>query len=311
MNHQTLFKTQTARLTESSFITEDAISLPVRQWLPVSTPHAVIIALHGFNDYSHSFNQAGKFFSSLGFACYAYDQRGFGNAPNRGLWAGISVYTSDLQTFAGLVKHCYPDIPVYVLGESMGGAIVISAISNLSLPDVAGVILAAPALWARETMPWYQTGLLKTLFRTMPALTLTGRGVKVKISDNEEILEGMKNDPLVIKATRVDAMNGLSDLMDEAFYSARRFRANTLILYGEKDRLIPKQPTYRFLYQFLDEDTTSKTAAIYPEGYHLLLRDLQAITVLNDIVAWINKNPPELPSGADNRAKQVLANWRF
>lgn len=300
-------KNNTAQLGENTFLTEDGASLPVRHWLPKTEPHAIIIALHGFNDYSRFFVTPGEYFSKQGIACFAYDQRGFGMAPKRGLWAGGETYIKDLQVLVRLVKQRYPKRPVYLLGESMGGAIVITAMSQADMPDVAGVILAAPALWARSTMPWYQTGLLWTLAHSLPWLTLTGEGVHVVASDNIDMLRALGRDPWVIKATRVETVYGLTDLMDAAFNSAATLRGNTLMLYGEKDEIIPKEPTYAFLQQFLQVDATKKTVAIYQNGYHMLLRDLQAPTAWKDITAWINASPEKLPSGADNRARQLLS----
>jgi acylglycerol lipase len=295
------------QLGENTFLTEDGARLPLRHWLPKTEPHAVIIALHGFNDYSRFFDAPGEYFSKQGIAGFAYDQRGFGMAPQRGLWAGGKAYAKDLQVFLRLVKQRYPKRPVYLLGESMGGAIVITAMGQADMPEVAGVILAAPALWARSTMPWYQTGLLWTLAHTFPWLTLTGKGVHVVASDNIAMLRAMGRDPWVIKATRVETVYGLADLMDAAFNSAATLHGNTLMLYGEKDEIIPKEPTYAFLQQFLATDTAGKTVAIYPHGYHMLLRDLQAPTTWKDIAAWINASPDKLPSGADNRAQQLLS----
>jgi len=299
-------KNNAPQLGENIFLTEDGASLPVRHWLPKTEPRAVIIALHGFNDYSRFFDTPGEYFSKQGIACFAYDQRGFGMAPKRGLWAGGETYTKDLQVLVRLVKQRYPKRPVYLLGESMGGAIVITAMSQADMPDVAGVILAAPALWARSTMPWYQTGLLWTLAHSLPWLTLTGEGVHVVASDNIDMLRALGRDPWVIKATRVETVYGLTDLMDAAFNSAATLRGNTLMLYGEKDEIIPKEPTYAFLQQFLQADTAKKTVAIYQNGYHMLLRDLQAPTAWKDIAAWINASPDKLPSGADNRARELL-----
>ncbi len=296
-----------AHLGENIFLTEDGASLPLRHWLPKAEPHAVMIALHGFNDYSRFFDSPGEYFSKQGIACFAYDQRGFGAAPQRGLWAGGEAYTKDLQDLVRLVKQRYPKRPVYLLGESMGGAVVITAMGQTEMPEVAGVILAAPALWARSTMPWYQTSLLWTLAHTLPWLTLTGQGVHVVASDNIDMLRAMGRDPWVIKATRVETVYGLADLMDAAFDSAATLHGNTLMLYGEKDQIIPKEPTYAFLQQFLAADSTGKTVAIYPHGYHMLLRDLQAPTAWKDIVAWINTSLGKLPSGADNRAQQLLS----
>ncbi len=302
-------KNTTAQLGGNIFVTEDGTNLPFRHWLPETAPHAIIIALHGFNDYSHFFQQPGEYFSKLGIASFAYDQRGFGAAPKRGLWAGGEAYTHDLHTLVQLVKQRYPDLPVYLLGESMGGAIIITAMSQTNMPGVDGIILVAPALWARSTMPWYQTSLLWTLAHSMPWLTLTGKGVKVMPSDNIEMLRALGRDPWVIKATRVETVYGLTNLMDEAFNSAPLLHANTLMLYGEKDEIIPKKPTYAFLQKFLATDATDKTVAFYQQGYHMLLRDLQAPTAWKDIAEWINNKPEKLPSGADNRAKEVLARY--
>ncbi len=300
-------KSNAARLSENIFLTEDGANLPYRHWLPKTDPHAVLIALHGFNDYSRFFQQPAEYLSKQGIACFAYDQRGFGAAPKRGLWAGGAAYTDDLHTLVRLVKQRYPNRPVYLLGESMGGAIIITAMSQTNMPAIDGIILVAPALWARPTMPWYQTGLLWTLAHSLPWLTLTGEGVGVMPSDNIEMLRALGRDPWIIKATRVETVYGLTDLMDEAFNSATLLHGNTLMLYGEKDEIIPKEPTYAFLQKFLATDAKGKTVAFYPKGYHMLLRDLQAPTAWKDIAAWINDKPEKLPSGADNRARQVLA----
>lgn len=157
------------QLHDRYFLTEDGLKLPLHRWLPISgAVRAVIIGVHGFNDYSYFFRQPAEYFRGQGIACFAYDQRGFGAAPQRGFWAGREVYAPDLQSFVQQVKQHYPGIPVYLLGESMGGAVVMAAIRNARIPPVDGVILAAPAVWSRKIMPWYQTSLLWVLSRTVP-----------------------------------------------------------------------------------------------------------------------------------------------
>ena len=300
-------KNQSAQLRKGVFLTEDGVNLPLREWLPSTEPEAVLIALHGFNDYSRFFDRPGRYFSAHNIACFAYDQRGFGATPKRGLWAGEEAYTDDLKIFVSLLRDRYPNRPIYLLGESMGGAIVITAMSKNQMPEVDGVILSAPALWARSTMPWYQTGLLWTLAHSVPWLRLTGKSIQVMPSDNIEMLRALGRDPWVIKGSRVETIYGLANLMDQAYGSAMLLNANTLMLYGEKDEIIPKQPTYQFLKKFLSTNVEDKTVAFYEQGYHMLLRDLQASTAWKDIAAWIHGNPKKLPSGADHRAKQVLA----
>jgi len=300
-------KNHLGEISSGIFTTEDGINLPLRQWLPDSEPKAILIALHGFNDYSHFFERPGLFLSDHGIACFAYDQRGFGASPHRGFWAGEEAYTDDLKLLASLLKQRYPNRPIYLLGESMGGAVVINAMSKAMVPNIDGIILSAPALWARSAMPWYQTGLLWTLAHSLPWLKLTGSNIRVMPSDNIEMLRALGRDPWVIKGTRVETIYGLANLMDKAYGSASQLNANTLMLYGEKDEIIPKKPTYEFLQKFLASNTADKKVAFYQEGYHMLLRDMQASTTWKDIAAWINDSLKKLPSGADHRAQEVLA----
>ena len=68
-------------LTDHSLIAADGFELPLRSWLPTDgKPRAVVVALHGFNDYSNAFDGAGRRFADQGIATYAYDQRGFGQS---------------------------------------------------------------------------------------------------------------------------------------------------------------------------------------------------------------------------------------
>jgi acylglycerol lipase len=297
------------QILENLYVTSDGINLPLRQWLPENNKaSAVLIALHGFNDYSRFLQQPGDFFRQNGIISYAYDQRGFGGSPHRGLWSGVDAYVQDLDLFVRLIRDKHPGLPVYLLGESMGGAVVIATMTRSLKTPVDGLILAAPAVWGRETMPWYQQALLWALSHTMPWLTLTGKGiVKVTPSDNIEMLRELGRDPLVIKATRVEALYGLTNLMDAALHSAKEIQTDTLVLYGEKDEIVPKQPTLRFLQDLMQNRQYRKRVAFYENGYHMLLRDLQAPVLWKDIVAWIKSSAAPLPSGADKHAEQVLA----
>src|SRR5438477_7449193 len=111
-----------ARFTDSGFIAADGVSLPLRKWLPQGEVKAVILALHGFNDYSNAFTMPAPLWAEHGIATYAYDQRGFGGAPMRASWAGSARLAGDAVTATRLLRAIYPGRPIYLLGESMGVA---------------------------------------------------------------------------------------------------------------------------------------------------------------------------------------------
>src|SRR5213078_4836419 len=119
-----------ARFTDSAFIAADGVSLPLRKWLPQGEVKAVILALHGFNDYSNAFTMPAPLWAEHGIATYAYDQRGFGGAPMRASWAGSARLAGDAVTATRLLRAIYPGRPIYLLGESMGGGVAILAASG-------------------------------------------------------------------------------------------------------------------------------------------------------------------------------------
>src|SRR5262249_47535480 len=115
-------------------------NLPFKSWMPKGKPKAVIIALHGFDDYSHAFQTTVAFFRKHGIAVVAYDQRGFGRTPHTGIWGNEENLTSDLAGYVTQVSRRWQHTPIYILGDSMGGAVAITALADPSFPKVRGVI---------------------------------------------------------------------------------------------------------------------------------------------------------------------------
>jgi acylglycerol lipase len=285
-------------MTDEIFITPDGSHLPYRCWLPVGPPTAIMLALHGFNDYSNFIRQTALFLADHGVAVYAYDQRGFGNAPYPGRWPGRSVLDNDLKTVVRLLRPRYPKIPLYLLGESMGGAVIMTALTGSDPPACDGVILAAPAVWSRAAMPWPQRLLLFIAAHTVPWLKVTGTSLNIRASDNDNMLAALSSDPLVIKETRIDTINGLANLMDAAYDASEYFSAPTLLLYGEQDEIIPKKSILHAFQQLPGAATGRQRLLLYKNGYHMLLRDLQADRVRQDINTWLHDPTLPLPSTA-------------
>jgi acylglycerol lipase len=293
-----------ARLNDDAILTRDGYRLPLRNWKPAtSPPKAILIALHGFNDYSNFFHDPGTYLAEQGYQTYAYDQRGFGETELRGFWPGTQAYINDLKTAAHLIRARHKGIPLYVIGESMGGAVAVVTMTSPEPPNVDGIILSAPAVWGRKTMPFYQRWALGIASYTVPWLTLTGRGLKIKPSDNIEMLRALGRDPLVIKETRVDTVHGLTNLMDAALAASDKFNKKALILYGMRDEVVPKDPTVQMLRRLPKSASARQRIAIYKNGYHMLLRDLKAKTFWHDIAAWIKDPQAPLPSKADAGAR--------
>jgi esterase/lipase len=109
------------------------------------------------------------------------------------------------------------------------------------------------------------------------------------------MLRGLRRDPLVIKATRVETIYGLTNLMDKALERADRLRLPALVQYGKNDQVVPKEPTFLML----DKVPKTTRKAFYDHGYHMLLRDVQGEKPLADIATWITDRNKPLPFGAE------------
>jgi alpha-beta hydrolase superfamily lysophospholipase len=297
----------TPQITAGSFITEDGLTLPMRRWLPEGPPRAVVVAVHGFNDYSKAFDAVpgapgvGPTLAAHGIAVFAYDQRGFGASPHWGLWPGADALTSDFTAVVRELRAAYPGVPLYGLGESMGGAVVMAALAGLSPPAIDGAILSSPAVWGRATMPAIYRVALWLGARLLPGWRPTGQSLGRMASDNIEMLRDNGRDPLFLKRTRIDSVYGLVGLMDQAFAASTQLRLPVLYLYGANDQIIPPGPSVRAMRQVLATNPKAR-AALYDRGWHMLSRDKNGPAVISDMAAWMADAAAPLPSAADQEA---------
>jgi alpha-beta hydrolase superfamily lysophospholipase len=295
--------------TAAFFEMPDGTTLPYREWLPDGTPRAVVLALHGMNDSRDAWEYPAPVFAAAGIAVFSPDLRGFGATTTRGLWPGTNGLAADARVMARLLRARYPNTKLILMAESMGAAALMVMATEPNPPPVDGYVLIAPAVWARSKMNFLMRASLWLADRTVPGLRLTGRGfVKVTASDNRQALVRLSTDPLTIHATRVDAIKGLVDLMDDALAVAPRFHARALVLYGGHDELVPPDATaatWRALPRSPDSGL-ALALAFYPNGYHLLLRDKDRAAPIGDILAWIDDPDAPLPSGADKAATAWL-----
>ncbi|HTI66745.1 MAG TPA: lysophospholipase [Caulobacteraceae bacterium] len=285
------------RIEPAAFVAADGTRLPLDVWAAEGEPWAVMVALHGMNDYANAFAYSAPWWASQGITTYAYDQRGFGRAPQRGLWGGTELMTEDLRTFAALVRARHPNAVLGVLGHSMGGAVAIAAFASDRPPVADRLILAAPAVWgwSRQALP--NRIALWTAAHIVPASRLSPPdwlARRIRASDNIEVLRAMGRDPNMIFSTRIDAVYGLVRLMQQADKDLAKVRSPTLYLCGAKDQIIPRAASVHAARGLKRTDRS----AFYPDGWHLLTRDLQGPKVWADIAAFLKDVDAPLPSGA-------------
>ena len=288
---------QGPRLEDRDFVSADGTRLALQHWDATGEPWAVIVGLHGMNDYSEAFHLAAPVWAARGITTYAYDQRGFGRSPQRGIWGGRALMEADLRTLVSLVRQRYPHAIVAVAGVSMGGAVAIDAFASAEPPSADRLVLLSPAVWGWSNQPLPSRILLW-------ATAHTARGVVIKppdfllqhihATDNIEELRRMSRDRLQIWGARPDAIYGLMNLMQRGSEGTARLTVPTVYLYGAQDDIIPKPSAFQAAARLPPPHRT----AYYAKGHHLLLVDLQAATVWADVASFLRDPSAPLPSGA-------------
>ncbi|MBU6449863.1 MAG: alpha/beta hydrolase [Rhodospirillales bacterium] len=290
-------------ITSGYFNLADGARQPYRLYPAQGHIKAVVLALHGYTDSRDGWKILASTLTPHGIEIYAPDLSSFGASKNRGMWPGTDVLVDEARDEAEQLRARYPSTPLYIMGESMGGAIGILLGASPNPPPVDGYVLSAPAVWGGPAMdPLFKETLRVATFFA-PGKRLTGRAAHIKASDNQAALIAFGEDPLTIHAPRLDNVEGLVALMGQAQSACSGFDQNALILYGGHDELVPKA-AMRACWQAIPA-SAPVTLAFYPPDYHLIPRDLERAVPSADILAFLENRG--LPSAAPSRATMFLA----
>jgi acylglycerol lipase len=296
-------------ITSGYFNLPDGASLPYRSYMPVGTPAAVVLALHGYTDSRDGWAMLAPVLNAKGVAVYAPDQSSFGATKNRGHWPGTATLVNEARNMAIQLRRQYPDKKLFVMGESMGGAIGILLGASPNPPPVDGYILSAPAVWGGKALNPLLRASMNVAALADPSKRVTGGSVHIMASDNIPALIAFGEDPLTMDAPRVDDVAGLVKLMGQAQAACANFNQPALFLYGGHDELIPPE-AMRSCWQALPKpalDSGKIILAFYPPDYHLIERDLERATPDADIAGYIAGTG--LVSSAPSEATIFLAGF--
>jgi acylglycerol lipase len=215
-------------------------------FIPKAPIKAVIGLFHGFGDHSSSQSSISSKFTDAGYAVVTLDHEGHGKSD------GLHAHVTDLKLLAAdaadvvldEMRHqaAFANKPLFLFGESMGGAIAFHVSTSDKLKDyLKGIILSAPMVdIAPETRPsWLTEKILEQLSHLFPTLAITPLpDIASNAFKNQDLLHTIKSDPLSYRLkVRLGSALAMKNAVEEISASMHRLSCPVLILHGEEDKV--------------------------------------------------------------------------
>ena len=266
-----------------TFAGADGVSLFRQVWRPAGPSRAVLLNIHGLGDHSGLYPTLVERCTSRGITVHAMDLRGNGRSGGQRAYVERwEHYREDLARFVALVRDEEAGLPLFLLGNSLGGLIALDY--ALHHPEgLRGVIAASPPL-GRLSVPAPLLALGRVLSRVWPRFSIrTGMD-----------LSGLARDPAVVQTVLADPLFhrvGTARLSTEVVAAIARVHAAApsfplplLVLHGSADRMVPPEGSRAFVAHVGHPDRELRE---YAGAYHVLFADLDHERVLTDVEQWI------------------------
>lgn len=270
-----------------SFRGAGGLHLHYQHWRSDTTPPAAILALvHGFGEHSGRYGNVVEHLTERGYAVYGFDNRGHGRSPGqRGHINAWAEFREDVGAFLSLIGEREPGLPLFLMGHSLGGLIVLDY--ALHHPEgLAGVIASGPVLGPPDISPALLM-LSRLLSRLWPRFSLSAGLDAGSLSRDPSVVQAYRDDPLTHDRASARLGTEMAAAVRWTQAHAADLRLPLLIVHGGADRLVP--PEYSRLF-FENVTFADKERHEYEGVYHEPHNDIEARRVLDDISAWLDRH---------------------
>jgi alpha-beta hydrolase superfamily lysophospholipase len=265
---------------------DGGLRLYYRSWTAAGRPRASVIIVHGFGEHSGAYGNLVQRLAPAGYAVYGFDLRGHGRSPSRrGFIRSWDEYRGDVGAFVRFVEGQNPGVPLFLLGHSMGGIIVLDY--ALRTPGgLAGVIAIGPAIGSITVSPAL-VFLARVLSRIWPSFSRHMGLDGVAISRDPQVVEAYRADPLVHDVATARLGAEMARTVEWVQMHAANLQVPLLIQHGSADRIALPDGSRRFVAAVTAPDTEMIE---YPDAFHQIHNDICREAVTADLLSWLERH---------------------
>ncbi|KAI1782744.1 lysophospholipase [Ganoderma leucocontextum] len=297
----------TAAFTEAWLPGPDGTQFYTRTYPSPTPPRAVVLFVHGFAEHVGRYEWAHGVYAARGITVFAYDQRGFGRtALDKAKKSAGSAYgrtcrreqLADIEWWVKHVRREYPDVPVFLMGHSMGGGLVLAFGTQAGAPPVketlsmlAGVVASSPLVL--QTFP--ASKVLRFIGGKASALlpnVLVDAPVAVEDLSHDPVAnEANANDELCIQKGSLkgvhDMLTGGEHLLANDYKHWPR-NLPLLLVHGDADRIT----SFTAARELFDKvEAADKTFMPFEGGFHELVHEPEGVKerFVDECISWVVK----------------------
>lgn len=239
---------------------------------------AVVVMVHGLCEHQGRYDYVAEKFHSAGIGTYRFDHRGHGKSEGEDTYyADFNEILDDVHEIVQMAVAENPDIPVFLLGHSMGGYAVALYGSKYPGQRLSGIITSG-ALTADNQ------GLIINVPKDMDPHTQLPNELGAGVCSVPEVVEWYGLDPDNRKTFTAGLCYSICDGLAWYKEKVKDFSYPVLMLHGEDDGLVNVQDTYDL---FKRVSSTDRQMKIYGGLFHEILNEYCRDEVIADIISWM------------------------
>lgn len=264
------------------FLSQDGLKLYYRSWLPENA-ESVVCIVHGLGEHAGRYLHVGDFLSKNGSAVFALDLRGHGlSQGKRGHAKSYDLLLSDIEELLKTARAEYTELPLFLMGHSMGGNLVANYMIRMNTNDIAGFILSSPWFKLAFEPPKWKLELGRFITGVFPGFTQPNGLIAQQISKDPEVVKAYVEDPQVHNHISAGLFTHITTAGEYAMEHVDEITTEGLIYHGNADKITDWNSTK----SFAERCATAEWHEL-ENVYHEPHNDLEKDKVLDLILNWI------------------------
>ena len=272
---------------ENQFIlSQDGLKLYLHHW-PAAQPKKVMCIIHGLGEHAGRYAEMANVLNEVNCSVMAIDLRGHGlSEGKRGHTRSYDHLLSDIEELLKSARAEYMDLPMFLLGHSMGGNLVANFVKTKMTSELSGFILSAPFFEVAFQPPAWKVKLAKAVGSILPGLLQSNELNVNSISRDAQEVKKYEDDPLVHDRISIRLFLELTKNGEAVLENNKELKIPGLHYHGDADRLV----SFSASGIFAERNKDHLKWVPLKDSYHEPHNDLDREKVFELVREFVGKN---------------------